>query len=327
MSQVKKDDPMRMQSAMMDPDVVEILAEGAADDGPPTYQQTPAEARIGLLDMVNERGGPRVPVTAIEERRIPGPLGEIPIRIYKPSNATDLPMLLFYHGGGWVLGDIETHDRLCRSLAVGANCMVLSVDYRLAPEYKFPAAPEDCYAALTWAASHGAALGGDPSRLAVGGESAGGNLSAAVALMARDRQGPTLRYQLLLYPVTDLTTQETDSYNAFATGHGLEKASMAWFIEHYLADPADAQSPYASPLHAPDLSGLPPAAVMTAGFDVLRDEGNAYAARLTAAGVPVTHQCYGGFIHGFYVMPGRIVAARAALTEACALLRAAFEGQ
>ena len=318
---------MTTQSAIMDPNVVEILAEIAADDGPPTYQQTPAAARIGLLDMVNERGGPRVPVAQIEDRSIPGPLGEIPIRIYKPSNATDLPMLLFYHGGGWVLGDIETHDCLCRSLANGSDCIVISVDYRLAPEYKFPAAPEDCYAALTWAASHGAALGGDPSRLAVGGESAGGNLSAAVALMARDRQGPKLCYQLLLYPVTDLTALETDSYHAFATGHGLERASMAWFIDHYLADPADAQTPYASPLHAPDLSGLAPAAVMTAGFDVLRDEGNAYAARLAAAGVPVTHHCYGGFIHGFYVMTGSIVAARAAVTEACALLRAVFEEQ
>jgi len=311
----------------MDPDVVTILAEIAADDAPPTHQQSPTAARAGLLDMVNQRGGVAEAVAHTEDRTIPGPGGRIPIRIYKPNDTHNLPLVAFYHGGGWVLGDIESHDRLCRLLANAADCIVVSVDYRLAPEHKFPAAPEDCYAALQWIVEHGAALGGDPSRVAVGGESAGGNLSAAVALMARDRQGPHLRYQLLLYPVTDLTALETQSYNEFATGHGLEKASMAWFIEHYLAEPTAAKDPYASPLHAPDLSGLPPAAVMTAGFDVLRDEGNAYAARLKAAGVPTTHKCYDGFIHGFYVMAGTIVAARTAIEEASALLRTAFAGQ
>ncbi|MCB0187045.1 MAG: alpha/beta hydrolase [Caldilineaceae bacterium] len=315
---------MSTHNPQMDPDVARILADDAAAAGVPIYQQTPIEARAGLLDMVTERGGKPAAVAHIEDRTIPGPGGEIPIRIYKPSDEADLPILAFYHGGGWVLGDIASHDRLCRLLANGAHCIVISVDYRLAPEHKFPAAPEDCYAALQWIAAHGAELGGDPSCIAVGGESAGGNLSAVVALMARDRQGPKICYQLLLYPVTDLTALETPSYNDFATDHGLEKASMAWFIDHYLADLADAQNPYASPLHAPDLSGLPPAAVMTAGFDVLRDEGDAYATRLQEAGVPVTHKCYPGFIHGFYVMTGVIGAARVAVDEACALLRKAF---
>lgn len=315
---------MTTTTQQMDPDVVKILADEAAEPGVALYQQTPTEARAGLLDMVDQRGGTPVDVAHVEDRSIPGPNGKIPIRIYKPSDEPNQPMLAFYHGGGWVLGDIATHDRLCRLLANGAKCIVVSVDYRLAPEHKFPAAPEDCYAALQWLADHGAEIGGDPSRIAVGGESAGGNLSAAVALMARDRQGPRICYQLLLYPVTDLTTLETQSYNAFATEHGLEKASMAWFIDHYLADPADAANPYASPLHAPDLSGLPPAAVMTAGFDVLRNEGDAYAVRLQEAGVPVTHKCYSGFIHGFYVMTGVIGAARAAVDEACVLLQDAF---
>ena len=315
---------MPIKNQQMDPDVARILADDAAAAGVPIYQQTPIEARAGLLDMVTERGGKPAAVAHIEDRTIPGPGGEIPIRIYKPSDEADLPMLAFYHGGGWVLGDIASHDRLCRLLANGAACIVVSVDYRLAPEHKFPAAPEDCYAALQWIAANGNTFGGDPSRIAVGGESAGGNLSAAVALMARDRQGPSICYQLLLYPVTDLTALETQSYNAFATDHGLEKASMAWFIDHYLADAADAQNPYASPLHAPDLTNLPPAAVMTAGFDVLRDEGDAYAARLQEAGVPVTHKCYPGFIHGFYVMTGVIAAAPAAVDEACTLLRKAF---
>ncbi len=308
----------------LDPDVATILAEIAAAGAPPTHQLSPAEARAGLQEMVDQRGGERVAVAAVTERTVPGPAGAIPIRIYKPRVAEDLPILLFCHGGGWVLGDLETHDRLCRLLAIGADCLVVAVDYRLAPEDPFPAAPEDCYAALAWVAAHGASLGGDPTRIAIGGESAGGNLSAVVALMARDRQGPRLCYQLLLYPVTDLVALETESYNEFATGHSLEKASMAWFIDHYLADPADASNPYASPLHAPDLAGLPPAAVITAGFDVLRDEGDAYAAKLAAAGVPVTHKCYDGFIHGFYVMTGAITAARPAVDEASALLRQAF---
>lgn len=314
----------QLNEQQMDPDVAKILADNAAEAGPALYEQTLDEARTGIHDMVADLGGDPVPVAAVEDRTIPGPAGAIPVRIYKPSDTPNLPILLFYHGGGWVVGDINSHDRLCRLLTKGANCIVVSVDYRLAPEHKYPAAPEDSYAALQWVAREAVSFGGDPSRIAVGGESAGGNLAAVVSLMARDRQGPAICYQLLLYPVTDLTSLETQSYNDFATGHFLEKASMAWFIDHYLADPSDGTQPYASPLHAPDLTNLPPAAIMTAGFDVLRDEGDAYAVRLKAAGVPVFHKCYPGFIHGFYVMTGAIAAARTAVDEACGLLRTAF---
>ncbi|MBN1532007.1 MAG: alpha/beta hydrolase, partial [Spirochaetes bacterium] len=227
------------------------------------------------------------PVQEELTKEIPVPGGTIPVRIYLPRRGTPLPVVVYYHGGGWFMGNIDTHDGICRLLAQRSEAAVVSVGYRLAPEYTFPAAAEDAYAGLLWAQAHAATFGGDGSRMAVMGDSAGGNLAAAVALMARDRKGPTLSYQVLVYPVTDAASTDTGSYRAFASGYYLTKKYMEKFIALYLPDPKDRRDPRVSPLMAEDLSGLPPATVFTAEFDILRDEGEAYAGRLEAAGVTV----------------------------------------
>jgi acetyl esterase len=234
-----------------------------------------------------------------------------------------LPALVYYHGGGWVVGDLDTHDALCRHLANGAGCAVLAVDYRLAPEHKFPAAVEDAWAALEWAAENAAALGIDRERLAVGGDSAGGNLAAIVSLMARNRGGPHLCYQLLLYPALDFG-MHFDSYRRFAEGYLLTRATMAWFTDHYLARPAEIDDWRASPLRARDMTGLPPALIVTAGYDPLRDEGAAYARRLVESGVSICHRHYSGQLHGFLTMGKVVRAAGPALDEAAAALKAAW---
>ncbi len=221
----------------------------------------------------------------VENRRIPGPAGEIPIRLYVAEPGGPHPALVYFHGGGFVICSLETHDHTCRALARASGCNVVSVDYRLAPEAKFPAAPEDCYAAVAWVADHAASLGIDPSRVAVGGDSAGGNLAAVVTQMARERGGPPLRFQLLVYPVTDHAF-ETASYHANAEGYMLTRKTMIWFWEQYLARPEQGREALASPLRAEKLDGLPPAFVITDEFDPLRDEGEAYADRLREAVVP-----------------------------------------
>ncbi|MDE0884037.1 MAG: alpha/beta hydrolase [Myxococcota bacterium] len=266
------------------------------------------------------------PVARVENRTIPGPEGEIPVRIYAPAPAEEepgLPVLLYFHGGGFVIGSIDTHDGTCRELARGAHCMVVSVDYRLAPEHPFPAAPEDCYAATVWVAQNAAEIGADPQRIAVGGDSAGGNLAAAVTLMCRDRQGPTLCHQLLVYPVTDYAF-ETDSYRENADGYMLTLPIMEWFWNHYLADPAQGGDELASPLRAAVLAGLPPATVLTAEFDPLRDEGEAYARRLESAGIKTRLTRYDGVFHGFFGMGAAIDKANLAIDEACTQLRGTF---
>lgn len=262
----------------------------------------------------------------VEDRTIPGPGGALPVRLYTPAGSGPFPMLVWFHGGGWVVGDVESADPTARHLAVGAGCVVVSVDYRLAPETKFPGAAEDCYAATRWAVAHAAEIHGDAERLAVGGDSAGGNLAAAVTLMARDQRGPALAFQLLVYPVTHCN-YATKSYQAYAEGHLLSRASMQWYWDMYLHTPADAQNPYAAPLVASDLSGLPPALVLTAECDPLCDEGAAYAQRLSAAGVPTTYSCYGGMIHGFFGMPAVLDKGKQAVAEASAALRQAFARQ
>ncbi|MCP5267345.1 MAG: alpha/beta hydrolase [Burkholderiaceae bacterium] len=254
-------------------------------------------------------------VAQLEDRRIPGPHGEIPVRIYRPDVAGALPLLVYYHGGGWVVGNLETVDFPCRALANAAGCMVVSVNYRHAPEHRFPIPVDDCDAALRWVAEHAVQIGADPSRIAVGGASAGANLAAVVAHLARDRGGPALSMQLLTVPVTDYGL-DTPSYRDNAVGYGLQRESMRWFWDLYLNDPAEGSDTRVSPLRAADLSGLPPAFVMTAEYDPLRDEGEAYAARLAAAGVPTQLKRYDGMIHMF-LGPD-------ALPDMASRLRAAF---
>ncbi len=271
------------------------------------------------------REGPRPEVARVEDLRLPGPAGEVPVRVYSPGGAAPLPAMLYFHGGGWTICSVETHDATCRELANRAGCVVVSVEYRLAPEHKYPAAAEDCYAATRWVAEKGSEIGVDPGRIAVGGDSAGGNLAAVVALMARDRGGPALCHQLLIYPVTNFAF-DTPSYRDNADGLLLTRAMMEAFWSHYLADATDGARPYASPLRAECLEGLPRAHVITAEFDPLRDEGEAYAARLREAGSPVVLSRYDGMIHGFFPMGLVIERSRDAVDEAVRELRTSFDG-
>ena len=305
----------------LDPQAKALLDAAAQLNMPELNTLSPAEARERMTAMRPPVEGE--PVSTIENRSIPGPAGDLPVRVYRPAASGPLPALVFYHGGGWVVGDLEYQDIACRYLANHAPCVVVSVDYRLAPEHKFPAAPEDCYAAARWVAEHGASIGADPSRIAVGGDSAGGNLAAAVALMARDRGGPRLVHQLLVYPVTDHNL-ETGSYLANAEGYMLTRESMRWFWDHYIRTAADGSDPIASPLRASDLRSLPAATIFTAEFDPLRDEGEAYAARLGQAGVSVSHTRFDGMIHGFFAMSHVLDQAKTAHEQAAKALAAAF---
>lgn len=268
--------------------------------------------------------GARVPVASIEEMKIPGPGGEIGVRVYRPGKQGPLPALVFYHGGGWVVGSLDTSDNQCRMLSNRASAAVVSVDYRLAPEHPFPAALEDSYTALEWVSRNAESLGVDPSHIAVGGGSAGGNLAAAVALMARDRGGPRIAYQVMIYPATNLVDFSTASHRSFAEGYGLTGEHVEFFRDSYLPEAADRKSPYASPLLAESLKGLPPAIVITAGFDVLRDEGIAYAERLEAVGVPTVRAHYPSMIHGFVSMDRVFGEAEEAIDEAAMALSEAF---
>lgn len=303
----------------VDPQVRIFLDQMAALNGPPLHTLTPEQVREGT--KLQPTFMELEPVAQVENRTIPGPAGAMPVRIYTPAGSGPFPVLVFFHGGGWVICDLDTHDGHCRSLCNGAGCVVVSVDYRLAPEHKFPAAPEDCYAATQWVAAHAAEINGDPARLAIGGDSAGGNLTAVVAQMARDQGGPTLLFQLLIYPATDFT-YTGPSLTENADGYFLTAEDMRWFSGYYLRGPEDRTNPLASPLLAADLSNLPPALVITAEFDPLRDEGEAYGQRLKQAGVPTTISRYPGMIHGFFGFP--FDASRRAIAEASQALRGAF---
>jgi acetyl esterase len=239
------------------------------------------------------------PLEAVDDVSIDGPGGPVPLRIYRPAGEPPLPTILFMHGGGWVLGNIDHADVDCRCLAVDTGSLVVSVDYRLAPEHKFPAGLEDVFAAAEWTAAESAGLGGDPERLTAAGSSAGGNLAAALCQLAGRRGGPRIAHQVLIYPVTDYSF-DTGSYEEFAEGYWLELEDMRWFWDHYLETPDQGADPLASVLRAPDLAGLPPATIVTAGCDVLRDEAEAYGERLRAAGVPVTVRPYPGQLHAFW---------------------------
>ncbi len=278
---------------------------------------TPEEARNLQLTPP-----PAVPtaVGAVEDRVVAGPEEDIPLRIYTPEGTPLAGALVYFHGGGWVIGDLDSHDETCRRLCQGSSARVIAVHYRRAPETTYPGAVEDCYRATAWVAAQAAELGIDPARIAVGGDSAGGNLAAAVALMARDRSGPALAFQLLIYPVT-AADFETGSYRDNAEGYLLSRRAMQWFWDQYVPDLDQRHEPYAAPLAAADLSGLPPALVQTAEFDPLRDEGEAYARALAAAGGDVRTTRYDGLIHGFFGMQEAVPAARPALEEAVAALR------
>ena len=268
------------------------------------------------------------PVGRIENTAFDGPAGKVALRVYTPLNSSEavLPGLVFFHGGGFVLGDLESHDDLCRELANHSGCRVVAVDYRLAPEAPFPAAVEDCYAATKFVAANAQKFGIDAGRLAVGGDSAGGNLAAVVSQLAKS-QGPKIAYQLLIYPVTQLGGPDTPSMRENATGYFLEKESMDWFTRLYAPDPAHRTDPRLSPLSAKDLSGLPPAYVITAGFDPLRDEGKAYADKLDLAGVSVTYVNYPGMIHGFFSLRSVIPKAREAIAAAAAALQSGLTSE
>lgn len=301
-----------------------MRARRAASGTPPLYTLSLAEARAADLADIRASAGHPEPVAAVEYRTIPGPGGPLDLRIYRPDREAGRPALVYFFGGGWTLGTLDTCDAICRSLTNAAGCVTVSVGYRLAPEHPFPAAVEDCHAGTLWAADNAASFGADPGRIAVGGDSAGGNLAAAVALLARERGGPALVHQLLVYPNTDHRAH-TASMRENTDPLLFNRESVAWYWRHYLADERDGLNPLASPLRATDLSGLPPATVITAEFDPLRDEGEQYALLLDKAGVPVEARRYEGVPHGFFAMAGVLDQGGHALTFAAQRLRRAFE--
>jgi len=306
------------------PQLALMRAHRAASGARPLYEMSLAEARAADLASIKADRGNAYPVGEVVPLRVPGPDGDLDARLYRPAGAPDgpLPVLAYFFGGGWVLGNLETGDGVCRRLCADAGCLVVAVAYRLAPEHPFPAAPRDCHAAVTWLAEHAAELGGDPGRIAVAGDSAGGNLAAAVTLQAREA-GPALAAQVLIYPNVAYGA-DTPSMRDNTDPYFFNRTSVDWYWGHYLADPADGADPLASPLGAADLGGLPPALVITAEYDPLRDEGEQYAERLRAAGVPVELARYDGMTHGFFTMTGALEAAREATARAAEYLRKAF---
>jgi acetyl esterase len=284
----------------------------AGKDSPPLYELPLEQAREALSQMSIMAGGPAPEVGAYEERLIACPAGDIPVRLYWPAESSrpgEAPgLLVYFHGGGFALGDASTHDGICRYLCASGGVVVVNVDYRRSPEHKFPAAPEDCYAALQWAAAEAERLGARGDRIAVAGDSAGGNLAAVVSLMARDRSGPELTLQVLIYPVVDMDPSfATPSREEFGeAGLVLTSKDIEWLAGMYVGDEADKRNPYLSPLHAASFAGLPRALVITAELDPLRDEGRSYADRLAAAGVAVEYKCYEGTVHGFVSFSGVI---------------------
>jgi acetyl esterase/lipase len=315
--------PLNHETATaLDPQAKAVIDLVIKSGRPPYHQLSPKDARQMFRDTRPASTPPAPVIGEVKDLRADG----VPIRVYRPAGvpaSTPLPALIFFHGGGWVIGDLETHDVLCRQLTAGAGISVVNVDYRLAPEHKFPAAVDDAWATTRWVAAHASELGIDRGRLAVGGDSAGGNLAAVVAILARDHGGPALALQVLTYPVTDVAAEST-SYAEFADGFMLTRDSMRWFVAHYLPGKQDALDWRVSPLRASSLAGVAPALVVTAGFDPLRDEGDAYARRLREAGVRVDTICYGGMIHGFVPMGRLIETGNRAVAHAAASLRQAF---
>jgi acetyl esterase/lipase len=308
----------------LDPQVEQVLALVRAAGNREYWQMTPQEARdwhnrkAGLLDIKP------APVLRSEDRAIAGPRGDIPLRIFTPRESVEpLPVLVWLHGGGHVVGSLDSYDALCRSLALQADCVVVSVGYRLAPEHKFPAGVEDSFAALQWAGTHAAEFGGDATRLAIGGDSAGGNLAAVCAILARDAGGPRLVLQLLVYPRT-APNEDSPSHHARAEGYMLTRKTILWFHDHYRASDEDRNDFRYAPLVCADLSRLPPALIVVAEYDPLRDDGVLYAEALKRAGNTVTLTEYAGMVHPFFSMGGAIDMGRKAQADAALALRAAF---
>ncbi len=311
----------------LDPQVQALMAAMAENPRPPTWASTPEEARAGYQGLAGLIG-PGPEVAAVADFEVPGPAGPIPVRWYTPEGDGPHPVAVFMHGGGWVIGDLDTHDHCCRRICIESGAAVMAVDYRLAPEHRWPAAVDDSWAALEWVAANAASRGGDAGRLAVVGDSAGGNLAAIMALRARNAGGPALAHQILVYPVVDLAFGRP-SYIENGEGYLLEAKSMEWFVAHYLGrDRADGGDdlvhPDIAPLAVDELGALAPALVVTAEFDPLRDQGEAYAARLGEAGVPTVIQRYDGMVHGFFQLPGVLDAGTAVIAQVAETLRQAF---
>jgi acetyl esterase len=301
------------------PSAAALLDSLAATPTTPLEEMTVEQAREATALLATVAGEPGELVEA-EDTTVPGPAGDVPVRVYRPAGDGPRPTIAWFHGGGWVCGSVDQCDTTCRRLAAASGAVVVSVDYRRAPEATFPGPPEDCLAATRWCAEHAGELGGDVGRLVVGGDSAGGNLAAAVTLAARD-SGPPIALQILVYPVTDATCGQP-SHAENGSGYLLTNAGVRWFWAHYLGDgPGAGEDPLASPLCAPDLGGLPPAIVLTAEFDPLRDEGEAYAGRLADAGVDVSCKRYDGMLHGFFGMGLLFDEASQALDEVAAAVR------
>lgn len=313
---------------MLDPQAQALLERIATAGLPLLHTLSPEGAREQYRRARIPLQPPPPEVASVVDRAVPGPHGPIPVRLYRPLGTQPserLPALVYFHGGGFTIGDLDTHDVPCRALANQARCAVVSVDYRLGPEHKFPKAVDDCVAATSWVASHARELGIDATRLAIGGDSAGGNLATVTALTAREAGGPKLVFQLLIYPTTTLQHDTASTAELGRSGYLLTLDLMHYFRDCYLGDPKDARDWRCSPLLAPDLSRLPPALIITAGYDPLRDEGKAYAGRLAASGVSVAYTCYEGTIHGFITMGAVLNHAQTAIGESATALAAAFK--